>query len=96
MTGCRFLFVLLSAAATACATTTPRSHPAFMFQGRAEDLTQLVAAANACGLANVGLALDGPDAPFVLIDIPARHDPRFDCTMRWVRDHPEAGFFQAS
>ena len=94
----RMAFAIASGAVllSACATTPmPRSRPAFMFGGRTDDLTQLVAAANACGLTSVGLTLEGANAPFVLIDIPGRSDARFDCTMRWIGEHPEMNFFRS-
>jgi len=80
--------------AAACATV-PRSHPAFVFEGSEENLLQLVEAARRCGLADAAITRDIPGGPLVvLIDIPTRADPRFDCTMQWIGDHPEAGFFQ--
>ena len=85
---------LVLAGASSCATM-PRSHPAFVFEGSEENLIQLVQAAQGCGLADAAITREIPGGPLVvLIDIPARTDPRFDCTMRWIGDHPEAGFFQ--
>jgi hypothetical protein len=78
-----------------CATIRPHSHPAFVFEGSEGNLVQLVEAARGCGLADAAITRDIPGGPLiVLIDIPARADPRFDCTMRWIGEHPEAGFFQ--
>ena len=89
------LACLLMLAIAGCATTQPRSHPAFVFEGSEENLTQLAQAAQGCGLADAAITRQIPGGPLVvLIDIPARTDPRFDCTMRWIGDHPELGFFQ--
>ena len=89
------LFCAVALAVTACATTGPRSHPAFVFEGSEQNLLGLVAAARSCGFADAAITRDIPGGPLVvLIDIPARADARFDCTMRWIRDHPETGFFQ--
>jgi hypothetical protein len=82
-------------AAAGCATTRPRSYPAFVFEGSEANLVQLVDAARACGLSDAAITRQIPGGPLVvLIDIPSRTDARFDCTMRWIGDHPEAGFFQ--
>jgi len=71
-----------------------RSYPAFVFEGSEANLGRLVEAARGCGLPDAAITRQIPGGPLVvLIDIPARTDPRFDCTMQWIGDHPEAGFF---
>ena len=86
---------LAALALAACATTRLRSHPAFLFEGRDEDLAQLVQAARTCGLENVELRpRTGQAAAAVLIDIPSRADPRFDCVLSWIGEHPETGFLR--
>ena len=80
---------------SACATTRPRSHPAFLFEGRDEDLAQLMATARTCGFEHAELRpRTDQAAAAVLIDIPARSDPRFDCVLQWIGDHPETGFLR--
>jgi hypothetical protein len=81
------------AEAAALARRLAPSRRAHLFEGRVENLERLVEASHACGLSEVELSLTTPHlTPRVLIDIPERPDPRHECAMRWIGEHPDAGF----
>ncbi|WP_166041356.1 hypothetical protein [Sphingosinicella sp. YJ22] len=76
----------------ACVSTPDRSYPVYMFEGSADALEQLAQAARTCGFGDVQLMIGGAHLHILSVSIPARADPRRDCTMRWISEHPETGF----
>jgi hypothetical protein len=85
--------IALAALALALGIQDGRPSPVYMFQGQLENLEKLVRAAHGCGLGAVEISLQSPHlTPAVLIAIPTGHDPGFECTTRWIEQHPEAGF----
>lgn len=83
------LVILVGLGLSACVTN--RSYPVHVFRGG--NLEQLLQAGRACGYAEMQMELETPHATgMVSVEIPARRDPRYDCFMQWIRDHPEAGF----
>jgi hypothetical protein len=72
-----------------------RSHRVYAFRGQSEHLEQLVSAGRTCGYteAELDIELETPHlTSVVLLEIPASTNARFECVLRWVRNHPETGF----
>jgi hypothetical protein len=79
----------LSALVAAC-TSVPQIR-AYLFHGPQTVLVEFVAAAKACGYQDIEMTRASHLEPIVVMNIPTKPTPEFQCAWKWALEHQADG-----